>query len=85
MTCREYLPLINDLADGNINLEVEKKTKSHLNECRDCNGELNQTKKLKRLLKNFRTPQPDRKYYSKATSQILGRIAGITKTGHSIN
>jgi hypothetical protein len=85
MTCREYLPLINDLADGSLNGSAESKVKRHLSNCRDCSGDLIKTRKLKSILRTFNGPNQNRKYFNKATSIILNRIANLRKANQAIN
>ena len=85
MTCREYLPLINDLTDGYLNGISEKKVRSHLTDCRECSEKFQSTKRLKSLLKKYSKPDPGRKYFRDATSQILKRIPGTSNTVYAVN
>jgi hypothetical protein len=85
MTCREYLPLINDLADGFLNGNTKKKVKGHLSDCRDCSGDFKNTKKLLSLLGKLEKANPGKQYFADVTLQILQKIAVSRKTEHSIN
>ena len=85
MSCREYLPLINDLADGTLNGRNKKRVNGHLSDCRECSGDLKKTKKLKTLLRKLNSDNPGKKYFADVTNQILMRLDSEGKFGRTVN
>jgi len=74
MTCRKVGPLIDDFADGALDLALSDKIQEHISNCSKCGSNFNDARRLKNLLSSLIRPEPDGQYFRHVTDLILTRV-----------
>ncbi len=75
MTCRKVVPFIDDFADGSLEENYGEKLQIHFSTCAKCKSKLDNTRRLKTLLKNMLIPEPAGNYFRDVTALILNRAS----------
>ncbi len=73
MTCRDALPLLEDLADQELSPQQTAAVRGHLETCESCRIEFERTVQLKRLLRESAVPEPEPGYWTEVDAIIRAR------------
>ncbi len=75
MTCRKIVPLIDDFADGSLEESLSETIQKHVSSCSECDSQVEETRRLKTLLKSLVIPEPNGQYFRNATELILSKVS----------
>jgi predicted anti-sigma-YlaC factor YlaD len=78
MTCRHALSLLDDYLDKELDPTLADQVKAHLEECRSCRVEFDESSRLKECLKLQIPPAPAEEYWPEVSALILAK----TVDGH---
>lgn len=76
MKCRQYHSLLEDYIDRELSPEHEKDLLDHLKNCRTCQRDLSELRRLKELLKHAKAPLPEYSFFRESERVILARATG---------
>lgn len=85
MTCREALSYLDDYIDNDLDPALMAQVRRHLDDCVECQTELEASKRLRLLFKAGHPPEPRADYWPELSSLILAKTtendsASIPKT-----
>lgn len=81
MTCRQAQSLLDAYLDSELSVDDNRLFLSHLNNCQECQRELDSSRQLREILSNKPVTNPRNEYWEEVTSLILARTVGNESPG----
>ena len=75
MNCKEYLPLVERLADGEVTAAEKSRAEDHLKACENCRAHLRFLESLARAAREGSSPSPPESYWDGLPGKVMARIA----------
>jgi len=77
MSCEDFLPLIDKLADGEVSAAEKLRAEAHLRDCRDCSAHYRFLNALPEAARQASLPEPPEMYWDVLPRKIMSRIGAV--------
>jgi len=77
MSCEDFLPLIEKLADGEVSAAEKLRAEAHLRDCRDCSAHYRFLNALPEAARQASLPEPPEMYWDVLPRKIMSRIGAV--------
>ena len=77
MSCEDFLPLIEKLADGEVSAAEKLRGEAHLRDCRDCSAHYRFLNALPEAARQASLPEPPEMYWDVLPRKIMSRIGAV--------
>ena len=77
MSCEDFLPLIEKLADGEVSAAEKLRAAAHLQDCRDCSAHYRFLNALPEAARQASLPEPPEMYWDVLPRKIMSRISAV--------